>query len=292
MNSISEFDNGLDDLDYNWDSKSNDSDNSISYEAPYVNKVALKPAPKALLVNGHKTGIDDIKKSWDSISNDSDNSINYQAPVKKTLTAKKVIKKKEIVTEYDNDLDDTHKNWDNISNDSDNSISYEAPATKKLKVAKVVKKVTKKRVVDEIDNTAVPSTMTKLPTKKKLGIKGKEKKKGVVESGPDAEEKPVTKRNDIIKSNNTGESSVPLDQFDLSESTIKHLNDRGIDSLFPIQAQSYWPIRKGRDLIGRARTGQGRYSFIFFSFIIGLTTFILYIEKSLFRFIKPFPSHY
>lgn len=288
MNSISEFDNGLDDLDYNWDSKSNDSDNSISYEAPYVNKVALKSATKVLLINGHKTGIDDIKKSWDSISNDSDNSISYQAPVKKTLIAKKVIKKKEIVTEYDNDLENTHKNWDNISNDSDNSISNEAPATKKLKVVKVVKKVMKKRVVDEIDGAAVP----KLPTTKKVSVTGKEKRKGIVESRPDAEEKPVTKRNDIIKSNNTGESSVPLDQFDLSESTIRHLNDRGIDSLFPIQAQSYWPIRKGRDLIGRARTGQGTYCFIFISFITGLTTFIMHLEKSSFCIIKPFHSHY
>ena len=199
MNSISEFDNGLDDLDYNWDSKSNDSDNSISYEAPYVNKIAHKAAPRIETVSGHKTGFDDIKNRWDSISNDSDNSISYQAPVKKTQIAKKVSKKKEIVSEYDNDFHDSNKNWDNISNDSDNSISYEAPPMKKLKVAKVLKKVVKKKVIDETNSTAVPSTSTKATVKKKSNVIGKEKKSDIVELKPAAVEHPVTKQNDAMK---------------------------------------------------------------------------------------------
>lgn len=255
MNSISEFDNGLDDLDYNWDSKSNDSDNSISYEAPYVNKVTQKAAPKAESMNGLKVRIEDVKSSWDNISNDSDNSYSYQAPIKKPQITKKVTKKREVVSEYDNDFDDLNKNWDNISNDSDNSISYEAPPAKKLKV---VKKVTKKKVVNETNSTAVPPTSTKPTIKKKSGVTVKEKKTESVELRPESQDEPaVTKRKEAVKSSNTGESSVPLDEFNLSDSTIKHLNDRGIESLFPIQAQTYWPIRNGRDLIGRARTGQG-----------------------------------
>jgi hypothetical protein len=263
MNSISEFDNGLDDLDYNWDSKSNDSDNSISYEAPYVNKVAQKAAPKAESMSGLKARVDDVKSSWDNISNDSDNSYSYQAPAKKTQITKKVTKKREVVSEYDNDFDDLNKNWDNISNDSDNSISYEAPPAKKLKV---VKKVTKKKVVDETNSTAVPPTSTRPTIKNKSSVTGKEKKSDSVELRPASQDEPVTKRKDVVKSSNTGESSVPLDEFNLSESTIKHLNDRGIDSLFPIQAQTYWPIRNGRDLIGRARTGQGIQHLRFIAF--------------------------
>jgi len=51
---------------------------------------------------------------------------------------------------------------------------------------------------------------------------------------------------------------VPIDEFHLSESTSFALRKRGIENLFAIQAQTYWPIRRGKDLIGRARTGQGK----------------------------------
>ena len=68
---------------------------------------------------------------------------------------------------------------------------------------------------------------------------------------------------DSIKLGNTGEISYPLEQFDLTASTVQLLKDRGIESLFPIQAETYWPIRAGKDLIGRARTGQGNFIGIF-----------------------------
>ncbi|CAM9259489.1 unnamed protein product [Ascophyllum nodosum] len=54
------------------------------------------------------------------------------------------------------------------------------------------------------------------------------------------------------------ESHPSLDEFDISEATKTQLRNRGILSLFPIQAQTYAHIRKGKDLIGRARTGMGK----------------------------------
>lgn len=52
--------------------------------------------------------------------------------------------------------------------------------------------------------------------------------------------------------------STPIEHFGLSPSTLAKLRLRGVLSLFPIQTQTYAPIRAGRDLIGRARTGQGK----------------------------------
>ena len=63
----------------------------------------------------------------------------------------------------------------------------------------------------------------------------------------------------VIESNLPDETTLfELDNFDLSDTTIEALCDRNILSLFPIQAKTFWPIRQGNDLIGRARTGQGK----------------------------------
>ena len=53
---------------------------------------------------------------------------------------------------------------------------------------------------------------------------------------------------------------VPIDspRFNLSSSTLTRLRERGFNSLFPIQVQTFEPIRAGRDVIGRAKTGQGK----------------------------------
>ena len=49
-----------------------------------------------------------------------------------------------------------------------------------------------------------------------------------------------------------------LTDFDISPATIEALHNRGILELFPIQALTYEHLRTGKDLIGRARTGQGK----------------------------------
>jgi len=53
-------------------------------------------------------------------------------------------------------------------------------------------------------------------------------------------------------------TSVSIDEFDLAKGTQAALRARGIESLFEIQARTYKPIREGQDVIGRARTGQGK----------------------------------
>ena len=49
-----------------------------------------------------------------------------------------------------------------------------------------------------------------------------------------------------------------LSRFALSGATLTALRTRGIESLFDIQAQTFSLIRSGRDVIGKARTGQGK----------------------------------
>ena len=60
--------------------------------------------------------------------------------------------------------------------------------------------------------------------------------------------------------NESDEEADPLAlaNFRISEKACKALNAKGISALFPIQAQTFNPIFDGNDLIGRAKTGQGK----------------------------------
>ncbi|CAM9449933.1 unnamed protein product [Chrysoparadoxa australica] len=49
-----------------------------------------------------------------------------------------------------------------------------------------------------------------------------------------------------------------IDTFNICEETKALLRKRGIESLFPIQAQTFDLISEGKDLLGRARTGMGK----------------------------------
>jgi len=52
--------------------------------------------------------------------------------------------------------------------------------------------------------------------------------------------------------------TVPVSKFNISIATVEALKERGIVDLFPIQAATFQTILEGKDLIGRARTGQGK----------------------------------
>jgi hypothetical protein len=164
------------------------------------------------------------------------------------------------VSEYDNGLDDLDYNWDNKSSNSDDSINYEAPPVKKLKTAAkvIVKDKAQLKVVKPKAKKAADyppfQVQPKLKSKTASEVQKVKSKVPLVSESLISNDESTEREK---KFENTGETSYPLDQFDLTESTVKHLNDRGIESLFPIQAQTYWPIRQGKDLIGRARTGQG-----------------------------------
>jgi superfamily II helicase len=176
------------------------------------------------------------------------------------------------ISEYDNglDLDDLDDCWDDRSiNSEDDSAPPPPKKTKTLAVkSDIVKKKAKVAVikVKEPLKLAEKKVTKKVTTTEKEPLKLAEKK---VTKKVTTTEKQVSKvelttlattKSDTTesgKAENTGESSFPLDQFDLTESTIQLLKDRGIETLFPIQAETFWPIRQGKDLIGRARTGQG-----------------------------------
>ena len=51
---------------------------------------------------------------------------------------------------------------------------------------------------------------------------------------------------------------TPLDEFDILPATVAILHKRGIQTLFPIQANTYAKVLERKDMIGRAKTGQGK----------------------------------
>ena len=55
-----------------------------------------------------------------------------------------------------------------------------------------------------------------------------------------------------------GNPAIGSPQFDLSPLTIAALLKKGITHMYPIQAQTFPVIFRGGDIIGRARTGQGK----------------------------------
>jgi ATP-dependent RNA helicase DDX21 len=56
----------------------------------------------------------------------------------------------------------------------------------------------------------------------------------------------------------TPKNSQPVSDFEMNDKTVKVLATRGITSLFEIQCLTYKPILEGKDVVGRARTGQGK----------------------------------
>ena len=214
MNSISEYDNGLDDLDYNWDNKSDGSDDSIDYDVPPEKK--LRAESKVT-----------VKKNTTAAV-----LIDSKVALKKKATALAVA-------------------------DSKVAVKKKIAADAGVDSIVVVKKKDAAAVVQPIKSTSDKST-TSSKASKKPSSGSSASKAAVTDFPPLIDDNPLQSG----KTENTGEASFPLDQFSLSDSTVEHLNARGIVSLFPIQAQTFWSIRRGKDLIGRARTGQGSYLLI------------------------------
>ena len=57
---------------------------------------------------------------------------------------------------------------------------------------------------------------------------------------------------------NQDEDPNALTKFRISKALRDTLKEKGIESLFPIQAMTFNTILDGSDLVGRARTGQVR----------------------------------
>nr|BBI55612.1 DEAD-box ATP-dependent RNA helicase 7-like protein [Cryptomeria japonica] len=79
------------------------------------------------------------------------------------------------------------------------------------------------------------------------------------------EEKVAAQKYEVEKEDDDedeGETEVEnlnaVSNFNISEALRQKLKSKGIESLFPIQAMTFETIYKGFDLVGRARTGQGK----------------------------------
>ncbi|XP_022928900.1 DEAD-box ATP-dependent RNA helicase 7-like [Cucurbita moschata] len=121
---------------------------------------------------------------------------------------------------------------------------------KKKKKSKGDKESKKRKAVEEADDGDRSETSSELGEPVNSRLKnGKEKKSSkkskVVESDEDDVEKEADDQNAISK-------------FRISEPLRARLKEKGISSLFPIQAMTFDTVYDGFDLVGRARTGQGK----------------------------------
>jgi ATP-dependent helicase YprA (DUF1998 family) len=138
------------------------------------------------------------------------------------------------------------------------------------------------------DDTAAPEPKKKKKKKKKQKIQASISAPAVAADGPPVTEPPVTdaKRKsprlaaqagkdlpsfdldeDVTGTAARGAASAivddqatgtPLAEFDMLPDTMDILRKRGIELLFPIQTATYSKVLEGRDMIGRAKTGQGK----------------------------------
>ncbi|OWM75664.1 DEAD-box ATP-dependent RNA helicase 7 [Punica granatum] len=134
------------------------------------------------------------------------------------------------------------------------SSSIPKSAEKQMKEEKKSKKISKsetkekKRKASEVieyDDEVESGTSSEVVEPVDLKEKSKKKKKAKLSS--DGEEELVKEENPNALSN-----------FRISEKLREKLKEKGIESLFPIQAMTFDTILDGSDLVGRARTGQGK----------------------------------
>ncbi|KAJ8752766.1 hypothetical protein K2173_008501 [Erythroxylum novogranatense] len=70
--------------------------------------------------------------------------------------------------------------------------------------------------------------------------------------------KKAKKENDGVEEEAKGEDPNAVTRFRISEPLREKMKSKGIENLFPIQAGTFDDILDGSDLVGRARTGQGK----------------------------------
>ncbi|WJX66672.1 DEAD-box ATP-dependent RNA helicase 7 [Trifolium repens] len=144
-----------------------------------------------------------------------------------------------------------------ITNDA---VSMESPKQKSIKKKKEklqndivmeeesAKKSSKKRKKGSDDDEEVKSGTSSDEGSRMKVKKEKEKKKSKVDDDDDDDEEVVVKKDDPNAVSN----------FRISEPLRMKLKENGIEALFPIQAMTFNTILDGSDLVGRARTGQGK----------------------------------
>ncbi|GKV33686.1 hypothetical protein SLEP1_g42160 [Rubroshorea leprosula] len=128
-------------------------------------------------------------------------------------------------------------------------IALETPETekksKKLKESKKKRKAAEMEEEDEVKSETSSELVEPVDLKEK-----KKKKKAKVEEDEDEDEVEVEERK--------SEDPNAVSRFRISEALREKLKSKGIESLFPIQAMTFDIVFDGSDLVGRARTGQGK----------------------------------
>lgn len=131
------------------------------------------------------------------------------------------------------------------------------PATKVVKVKKAKKeksadgKVTKasKRKAEQPDVVVDPEL---------ADVKPKKKKKADAAPALPAESNSSDISETVAVPEPVAADPMSLDNFRLSNALKSMLRAKNIDGLFPIQAQTLASVLDGFDMVGRARTGQGK----------------------------------
>ncbi|XP_011654884.1 DEAD-box ATP-dependent RNA helicase 7 [Cucumis sativus] len=121
---------------------------------------------------------------------------------------------------------------------------------KKKKKSKSDKESKKRKAVEVADDGDRSETSSELGEPVNSRSKsGKEKKSSKKAKVVDSEDDDVEKE---------AENPNAVTQFRISEPLKAKLREKGITSLFPIQATTFDTVYDGSDLVGRARTGQGK----------------------------------
>ncbi|CAD5175276.1 unnamed protein product [Musa acuminata subsp. malaccensis] len=111
---------------------------------------------------------------------------------------------------------------------------------------KKVKKEKKRKVPDDEDKSDTTSDSTEVGEKKTATANGAPAKK------------PKLMKDEGETDSGAADDPNALSNFRISKVLRETLNSKGIKALFPIQAMTFDLILDGFDLVGRARTGQGK----------------------------------
>ncbi|KAL4188099.1 hypothetical protein AMTRI_Chr09g42400 [Amborella trichopoda] len=147
----------------------------------------------------------------------------------------------EVNSEFEEELSHkkkSKKKGSEINSDSGEDLSHKKKSKKKRKA------------VEEEDNGETTSESDET-VKKKVGSSKKLSKKQKV-----SDEEGETIDGELVSDGEANPNAVV--NFNISKVLREKLKSKGIESLFPIQAMTFDTIFGGTDLVGRARTGQGK----------------------------------
>ncbi|KAG6465972.1 DEAD-box ATP-dependent RNA helicase 7-like [Zingiber officinale] len=140
---------------------------------------------------------------------------------------------------------------------SDPLSPEELKGSKKAKVSEKSKKDKKRKAEEEEEDKSDTTSeySSEVPEKKK------KKKKKADANGPSPKKmklKEKEEETDEPESCSDVDDPNALSNFRISKALVEALNSKGIKALFPIQAMTFDLVLDGFDLVGRARTGQGK----------------------------------